>query len=459
MTLFSYISLAETLEHDKSSVQQRRAFGLKYPQLASRPIEALLTWLDSALSKRSVLSDKMKHYLYRLTSVLVVIAFVFGFMSGVVLLSYHGEHPVNVVYFMAVVILLPLLSILLSIIAMGRASRFRATMGHLSNAYWLERLLRRLSSTLSFDMRELKINPRLTHWLILQRTQLLGIVFSIGVFLALVIVVVTQDIAFVWSSTLQVDAEAFHRVVMFVAIPWREWLPEAVPSVTLIEQSQYFRLGGGIKAEMVSSAALLGEWWKFLALSTLFYAIFLRLVFYFVVSLGVRSALKESFLSLAQVPKLLSDFYTPMVSTQASTTQAPYKEQIAQEIPSIVKAQSRYDTIQGWAFSQDEIVVMNDRLGIDAGSVFVVGGTQSLEEDDAVIEQSSGEVLLYVKGWEPPIMDFIDYLEVLASRVGSVVVYPIGMVRDGYQLKASDLKMWREKLSVYDLGNVELREI
>jgi hypothetical protein len=131
---------------------------------------------------------------------------------------------------------------------------------HLSPAYWMENLLLLLPGKSREMIDKLKINPLLANWIVIRRSQELALAFSVGLFLALLLVVASEDIAFAWSTTLQITPEGFHRFLNTVALPWREWLPQAVPSVELIEQSHYFRLGGKLSREMVAHASQMGEW-------------------------------------------------------------------------------------------------------------------------------------------------------------------------------------------------------
>ncbi len=100
----------------------------------------------------------------------------------------------------------------------------------------------------SEDLETLKINPLLANWIVIKRSQFVALFFSIGLGLALLVVVATKDIAFAWSTTLQITPESFHTFLEMLATPWKTWFPSAVPSLELIEKSQYFRLGDSLSA-------------------------------------------------------------------------------------------------------------------------------------------------------------------------------------------------------------------
>ena len=280
MNIKPYVNLYELLAINPSTREENRAFGLTQVMLKNKPVEQLLAWIEKHKEslKKPFLSDAFASYLYRMTFALVLIAFALGLLAGVGLLSYNGEEPVNVIYFMAIAIFIPLFTMLLTLVAMLRARSAESVLVHLSPAFWMEKILGLLPGNVQEHIKALKISPLLANWIIIRRSQIIVFFFSLGLLLSLLGVVVTKDIAFAWSTTLHISPEVFHGFLHTIAFPWREIVPSAVPSLELIEQSQYFRLGDKLDDEMIAHASELGEWWKFLALSTLFYAILLRFI-------------------------------------------------------------------------------------------------------------------------------------------------------------------------------------
>jgi hypothetical protein len=143
---------------------------------------------------------------------------------------------------MVMVIVLPLATMLLTVISMLRAKSTQSILVHLSPAFWMEKMLGLLPGKVQENITAFKINPLLSNWLIIKRSQMIALFFSFGLLLALLAMVVTKDIAFAWSTTLHITPETFQDFLTTVAFPWRDFAPSAVPSMALIEQSQYFRL-------------------------------------------------------------------------------------------------------------------------------------------------------------------------------------------------------------------------
>jgi len=452
MNLKSYLDLYEVMEHDHSTRNERRTFGLSHSELQKQPITQLLKWIQEkqASLKRPLLSETLASYLYGVTLALVLLAFLFGLLSGVALLSYNGHEPVNVIYFMAMVILIPLFTMMLALFSMMRANQSQSMLVHISPAFWMEKILALLPNKLERELKgnfsELKLSPLVLNWLVIKRSQLIALAFSFGLLLALLGIVATKDLAFAWSTTLSVTPEAFQHFLHTLSFAWRDLFPGAVPSLELVEQSQYYRLGEKLDEVMISNASLLGEWWKFLVFATLFYAIILRVIFYFLSAFGLQKAIARSFMTLEGTKKLLDDMNEPIISTSAREDENDFASKNVDYTQIVNRFDSSYDTVLGWAIDRDKLIVLNDSMQVIAPEVFEIGGANSLEEDNEILHKCHGEVLLYVKAWEPPTMDFIDFLEMLLSKADKVIVAPIGIQEKAYATKESDLNVWARKL-------------
>ncbi|GIT99208.1 DUF2868 domain-containing protein [Sulfurovum sp. TSL1] len=448
MNIKSYINLYELLALDPATREENRAFGLTHVMLKNKPAEQLLAWVEKHQEKlrKPLLADTFSSYLYRVTFLLVMVAFAFGLLSGVALLSYHGDEPVNVIYFMAVTIVLPIFTMLLTFFAMLRARSAENVLIHLSPAFWMEKIMGFLPGRVQEQIQGLKLNPLLTNWIIIKRSQIIVLFFSLGLLLSLLGVIVTKDIAFSWSTTLHISPELFHSFLHTVAFPWREFVPSAVPSLELIEQSQYFRLGDTLDEEMIAHAPQLGEWWKFLACSTLFYAIFLRFWICILASFGLKNAIKQSLFTLYGTTQLLREINEPIITTHADKSEKVFLSEDGNYGQIVNRLDASYDGIQGWAIPHDTLLVLGERMKVIAPAHYEVGGANTLEEDTEIVFKSHGEIVLFVKAWEPPTMDFVDYLSELTGKVDKVIVVPIGTAENDYEASAKEIDVWENKL-------------
>ncbi len=456
MTLAHYIDLSQLLPKHLGAHAQNRALGLAHPD--GTPTELLDAWRTKQIDRLEPprWSDLFVKYHYWIGWIGGLVAWVLGMISGATLLSYSGKAPVNVVYFLALAVGIPLVTMGLAFISMARASQTHNALVHLSPASWMEKILLRLSPKNQKRLENLHVNPRLTNWLVIERAQMMAWWFAVGMLLALLGMVATQDVAFGWSTTLAVTPEQFHHLITWIAAPWVSWFPSAVPSVSLIEQSQFFRLGGKLDSTLIHHAAQLGLWWKFLAMATLVYALGLRTLIWAVAKLMLRRALRQAVLSLDGVRTLLDQMSTPVVQTASTEAEAPFVPSPDGYDRIVGEGSRRYDAALGWAMDTASIQVTLDALGITADRIDDPGGARTLAEDDAIIARSHGSILLLVKSWEPPMMEWGDFLTDLVERVEGVTVVPIGTLAHHYRPLPADTAVWSRRLASLQLPKVHL---
>ena len=457
LNLKSYLDLAQLLKHYTATHQENRTFALTHK---FQGLKLLLLWKDKNLYRLTdeLDSSKYLHYLSLFSSLLGFALLLLGFFTGVALLAYSGKEPVNILYLLLVMVGLPLLSMLLSLFSLLTGNLGAKLVSHLSPLYYLEKMINFLPFAQKIDFSALPFSSTLSKWIFLQRLQLFSFLFALGLFGALLLTIVSKDIAFAWSSTLAINPVTFQHILATLATPWQHIFPSAVPSLELIEMSHYFRLGDKLDANMVANANKLGTWWQFLAMATLTYALLLRLLFWLMMTLGFRRQLNKELYSLLGVKKLLHEFNTPFVSTESPKEEQhlPIKEEL---ITSLSKRDTlEYDALLAWNYAQNRLLLLQDSRTVKAKNWHVVGGKNSFLEDKNIVDGLGGSVLLYVKAWEPPTMDFMDFLEdVLANKaVSKVDISPLGTVDEAYEARVSDVAIWLKKLESIDSEKLEV---
>jgi len=452
LSLKSYLDLHQLLNVYRGSHEENRLFALT--QKNQKPLALLLAWLQKNLYRvtNQLESTKYLHYLTLFSSLFGFIVLVLGFLTGFALLSYSGNEPVNVIYLLLVMVGLPLLSMLLSLLSILLGNIGAKIFAHLSPLYYLEKVVNLLPFAKNITFSSLPFSSTLSKWIFLQRVQLFSFLFSLGLFFALILMIISKDIAFGWSTTLQVDAKSFQALLSTLSLPWRDFIPSAVPSLELVELSHYFRLGKHLDSNMIHNADKLGAWWQFLAMATLFYALGLRLIFWIVAYYGFKRQLKKEFLAIDGVSELIKEFKTPFISTQSHKNEEHLEisEETLREVDEHLGEE--YEAILGWNFSDEQLLLIKDSLGVNSKNREVVGGKNSFLEDKKIIEQLKGEILVYVKAWEPPTMDFMDFLEdVLAnSSIKRVNIVPLGTAERNYKSNREDIEVWLRKLESID---------
>ena len=459
--LKTYIDLFELMQKNHSSREENRSFGLAHQKLLSSPVALLNRWVEEHRHRLShpPLSQTIDSVLSTATLILLILAFFLGIFSGVGLLRYSGSEPVNLLYFLGAVFVLPLVTMTMTLLAMLRANRAESMLVHLSPAYWMERILLLLPVRNRERFNSIQINPLITNWLVIRRSQELALSFSLGLFLALLGIVASRDIAFSWSTTLQVTPEAFHHFLSMIALPWKEVLPQAVPSAELIEQSHYFRLGGRLNSEMIDHAALLGEWWKFLAMTTLFYALFLRFLLFLLTSAGLKRAFGRAILSIQGARDLLREMEEPLITTEAPVLEPYFDAGSYETVPANISKAESYDTVIGWALDRQTLAILNKLENISTKSLYSAGGLNSLEEDQELAKKAHGDILFYVKAWESLGGELVDFLITLSQgKDRLIVVSPSGTPSQEYQAKDEDFKKWERDIGKLEADNIRIKQ-
>jgi len=448
-TLKAYLDLNQLLGVYRGSHEENRVFSLEHKE--KKTFDLLLLWLKKNLFKVTdeLFSQQYLHYFTLFSTLFSLLMLILGFSTGFALLSYSGVEPVNVIYLLLVMVGLPLLSMSLTLLSMVTGGIGANFFAHLSPLYYLEKLLNFLPFSKKIDFSELPFSSTLTKWLFLQRVQLFSFLFSLGLFFSLILMIVSKDIAFGWSSTLQVDVSSFQTLLSTLGLPWQSFLSSTIPSVELVEISHYFRLGEHLDAELIANADKLGAWWKFLAMATLTYALLLRLLFLWVTTVFLNKQIRKEMLLLDGVEQLLGEFETPYVSTQSFKEEKHLETTSDKTRVSESKLVENYHDLLVWNFSKEDLLMIEDHFHVHADCEYVVGGRNSFSEDQKVIVELEKNILLCVKAWEPPTMDFMDFVEeiLLKKEVLKVAVLPLGTISHGFKSQTKDLEMWANKLS------------
>jgi len=226
--------------------------------------------------------------------------------------------------------------------------------------------------------------------------------------LALVITVVTRDLAFGWATTLDISAKEFYNFLSFFAF-WKFFCKECVPSLELVELSRFARLGGGVTKEQIQSATKLGQWWKFLAMSLLFYGVVFRTVIY-LISLKLKPK-KIEFVSNKSEPEF-------------------------KQIDNTYDNKSNISSLEGRDFHLIGYYVDPNSLNIKSNP-------------------KANEIVIAVKSYEPPILDFFDYLdEILEENKDKKI--SLLMIGVGQKADKKDVDVWIRKLKELDYDFIEV---
>lgn len=427
----------------------------------------------------------------RLTDVLIAVAAILaGWVVTLAAFYFDGSGRVNAVAVLAVLVLVPGLMLVPFLVAnlparfvsrLPGAGAFGALVRGLSpgrlGAWLWRRLARERTDTMELATARFGAQQRLyagvQTWAFLRWSQWFALWFQLTALAAALVLVVFTDLAFGWSTTLTsgdpaVDAQRVHRVTTAMAAPWSWSVSNAQPSLALIEESRFFRAA----SEPLSAvqAARLGGWWAFVVLTIAFYGVLPRVFTFWIATVRLRAATRATVMASPGFSAVLRRLHRSQVETVA-----PRPEISGSDLarPAALGAEVRrvganLRALINWS----AVPISSEVLAATFPGVpqFAAGGSASVEADEALVRQLAanaegerGDVLVLVKGWEPPLMEFVDFVQALRGSIDAgsaeIVVLPVGLDPDGRLGPANpaQLDIWRNKLA--RVGDPSLRVV
>ena len=436
-----------------SQLPEVTGFGLLRAWLAKAPGPALRGRIERVAS-----SLRMLRWL------LVSGGFFLGWLAAAALLSIEAhDGRINVVLCLALLVLVPLGMLVLA--GLGWILSLRpvrsgsgTSLGDWMRSAGLGRLVMRLVSPgVRSDLEVLlgrfsaqgRLYGRVQRGQLLVWSQILGLGFGLGSLAATLLFVVFTDLAFGWSTTLDVDAVAVHRALEFVARPWARLWPDASPSLDLVEATRFFRVESGNHVHFVDPIVF-GGWWPFLVMAIGIYSVLPRLVALIGLDYWLSRELRRAMLLTPGVDRLFDRLETPIVESRAEEAEGETGRVETGLVPLVdgrrwlAEQGEPMVSVVRWAESASDSAIA-EAMGIGDGSVREAGGRRSLEDDAAVIAESAASrrpVGVCVRAYEPPLLDLLDFLSSLRRALGSDL--PICVFLFDGDDEQSD--SWRRKL-------------
>ena len=390
----------------------------------SDDVDLVLAWFREHAP--AVLVDPLRSTWPLLSGVLLIIGLVLGGSVMSVALTYTGAYPVNILILLGLFVAIPGLTLVAALIA-------RMTWGKQNPGIFasITKVWGRLEDDdLEFLATNLWRYTSVFYWLsqrLLQRFTLATLFAALAMFTVLI---AFSDIAFGWSSTLDIEPASIFMLTQGLSLPWQSFLPGAVPSLELVEASRFFRMNPD------NNPALLGQWWPFIGMSILIWGLGPRLLMAFFARKQCHASLREALLEYPEVTALISRLRSHKLT---------YTER--QDQPAMDEAA---DVVAMNSASVDATIVWNRWGGLaDQGLDIGLGATSSdIQEVLARLPQKPNRVGVVVKGWEPPLLEFLDFLDHLRKEIGAspeIVVQPRPLP-DSF-LREEDVKAWRSTLS------------
>lgn len=415
--------------------------------------------------------------------------FIVGIVSGsglaITFLAYTGDSPVNVFVYFSVFILSQLILLLfLVVLSLYRLYRKSSAPSSLLSGL-INRLLRRMfvsaidnvGQKLSADQRTKAesiigtvLSKTRTYGIMFflppfMLTQLAGIGFNLGLIGATLFKIATTDIAFGWQSTIQLSASAVHELVQRIALPW-SWAVAgdiAFPTLAQIEGSRIILKEGIYHL----STPDLVSWWPFLCFSVLVYGLLPRLILFTAAVFAKNRRLASHDFRQGSCEQLLQRMTTPQVSTRGckvddsalrnqenaldSSTQANRLEdenlivkQLLVMIPDELYESSSREEIESVVSGIHDIMRINQNYASDRELLDTIGQLDMIHDAD---------ILLIQEAWQPPIMEYIEFIRQLRKSVGQGPCIKVGLVGKPSPatiftpVRREDLQIWSHKIA------------
>jgi hypothetical protein len=377
-----------------------------------------------------------------------------GALAGVAF-GYQGDHPVNVFTLLGVLVGVPLLLLAGTVILLpGRIPGLagaRDAFSGMNPARWAGALLDRFADTKLFALLGNPPANAFARWQLVVFSQWFAVGFFTGVLATAWLLVVFTDLAFGWSTTLEIQAAEISKAVSVLAKPWSAWLPAAVPDASLVETSRIYRLEEG--GMPTSRVVRLGQWWPFVLMTITAYGLLPRLVLLGIgawrLSVATRSMLRED----PEVTALLDRLNTPRASFDAETE--PEAGARADELPPPAPTPTGEATaVIVWNEAGSDTQVgdwFRRRFESEPGKPVGFSVLQSQAAQHRLLDEMGRNVrrlVIFTKGWEPPLLEFSDFLSLARDRLGrevSFTLVPLDVTRT--VVEESEREVWGRALS------------
>lgn len=415
------VQLASDRERANDELMARdRAIALRWEDDPKTAPELLGRWLASLQRQGTAPSPGERFARAHAVALWLVIALfgLIGVAVALAVLQFTGDHPINVLVVLGVFVLLQWINLLATIAAFVWSRSSPGLLAHLPLTALFRRSIVRMvgADEAGRFLARRSLYAGVERWVLFRAMQLGAVAFNVGAIATFFAAVSFTDLAFAWSTTLQIGAEGLHRFCEVLALPWQFWLPDAVPSLALVEATQYFRLDAAYvnapAGSRVQDAAVAGGWWPFLLMCLLVYGLIPRLLLGAWASLGMSRTFRKLPFDTPEEAEVIVRLTTPRV------------RRVHQNDPGNVSPLGEGHRPLGRAqqFSKDEPAIavrwrdaeisdeafltrLSERFGAVVEGPIASAGGHDHGEDEALLgrlEDSRQPVLVLAEPWNAP---------------------------------------------------------
>ncbi|NKC12523.1 MAG: DUF2868 domain-containing protein [Gammaproteobacteria bacterium] len=449
---------------------------------ALTPWARIRRWLEHVDAGGECVTRQTESALAATSVALFALGAVSGWLALLAAFYYDGSARVNVLAVLGALLGLPLLSLLLSWTG-AAASKLSALSGlasllarpaagklglHLRR--WLHAEGRAgLDALLGLDGHDRSGVARVRYWLLVFWSHIFASAFFLAALVTALALIFFSDLAFGWSTTLNLSASSVHEAAAVAARPWLWLLPEAVPTLELVQATRYFRLT--TDAVTAQEAALYGQWWPFLLCMFCCYGLVPRVLSGVVAARCLSRALAALMAEHAGIRALAERLVERESSSrpaafEPSGTPAAYRNPAPAEVEQ--PAVHHWPPLRagGPVVNWNGVPVSDGTLSrwLRAERVHHAGAGISVAAEAELakaLQPANGVVTLCCKSWEPPLLELQDFIAAVAACYpkARIQVLP-ARVENGEPAppRARDREVWQRAMAAVDVALVGLRQ-
>lgn len=382
---------------------------------------------EKVKDQESILS-KMRFFILSVMS-------VSGFFLGYALLNYNVQGQINVTSFFITLILIPFVMFLIALYTMVKLLIFQ-NIKHGALLFSVNYILKKFSIQLDTDLFYV-----LTFW----KLQEGSLALIIGTSFALILTLIGKFVPFGWESTL-IDSSMMQSIINTIVYPWKSFLPSAIPSIELIQHTQYYQHN----AYQFASSKQSESWWQFLGMSLLIWGMIPRMILLFLSKINLSFMLDKNLLHHPKAKKLLY-----FMNEEYITTTRPLHQRDGDTQTDILKESSfelidlAYNLVITWDYDVEEVVniLQVSHLPIKE---HIIPIDNFYKDKEKILRDIVGTVLIIVAAYESPTKDIITFINTLLSNGVNLIIYPAGTAKKAFTPTQDDLLIWKNKMLSID---------
>lgn len=400
-------------------------------------------------------SKKITRLITLSSLILIVFSFIIGITAAGVLFQYDGSSPINVLPILTAFILLPLLFLIGSFLLPLITSTDTGLLSPLF--HWIENKIGTYISNYN-EKHAHTLNTKLSEYelvysepviLFFKKTlQKCAVFYVTGALVWMIINVTTTDLAFSWSSTLQLEGDKIYSITRVMSAPWSWIIPFATVDFETVQSTRFFRADRSDLLEVSS-----GRWWSFIFMSILVYSLAPRLFLYAYYKSRLKRSISQSMIDSDQGHTILtiSDDELIVESIDRSNS-AAYPNASESNLP---REKTRSVCVFLWHLSKINEEKLSAILNRKIISVHKVSGISPTKNDKIKAQKIAGEsadnnnadIIVFVKLWESPNIRFEKVLTEISNQNSKCTIKITPLFEKSEELNSVNKSNWRTRIS------------